>query len=74
MAKRNRMRVHETIPRRLLNVREAALYLGLAADTIYKKSRLKQLPSVKMGRALRFDVAALNSFIERSHRPAWAKD
>jgi excisionase family DNA binding protein len=51
--------------RRLLNVREAAQYLGLEVDTIYKKARLREVPCVKVGRALRFDVKALDRFIEQ---------
>jgi excisionase family DNA binding protein len=47
------------IGRRLLNVREAAQYLGLEVDTVYKKSRLREVPCVKVGRALRFDVKTL---------------
>jgi excisionase family DNA binding protein len=35
-------------------------------DTVYKKARLRELPSVKVGRALRFDVEALERFI-REH-------
>ena len=53
------------IGRRLLNVREAAQYLGLEVDTIYKKSRLREVPCVKVGRALRFDVVALERYIEQ---------
>jgi len=53
------------IGRRLLNVREAAQYLDLEVDTIYKKSRLREVPCVKVGRALKFDVAALDRFIEQ---------
>ena len=53
------------IGRRLLNVREAALYLGLEVDTVYKKARLRELPCVKVGRALRFDVKALDRYIEQ---------
>ena len=51
--------------KRLLNVREAAQYLGLEVDTVYKKARLREVPSVKVGRALRFDVKALERFIEQ---------
>jgi excisionase family DNA binding protein len=58
------MRYNEIVNKRLLNVREAARYLGLQADTVYKKARLRELPSVKVGRALRFDVEALQRFIE----------
>jgi excisionase family DNA binding protein len=53
------------IGRRLLNVREAAQYLGLDVDTVYRKARLREVPCVKVGRALRFDVKALERFIEQ---------
>ena len=53
------------IGRRLLNVREAAQYLGLEVDTVYRKARLREVPCVKVGRALRFDVKALEHFIEK---------
>lgn len=51
------------VDKRLLNVREAAEYLGLQMDTLYRKARLRELPSVKVGRALRFDVVALQRYI-----------
>ena len=57
--------LNEAIGRRLLNVREAAQYLGLEVDTLYKKARLREVPCVKVGRALRFDVEALERFIEQ---------
>ena len=44
---------------------EAARYLGLSVDTVYKMARLRELPSVKVGRALRFDVEALDLYIEQ---------
>ena len=53
------------IGRRLLNVGEAAVFLGLKVDTVYKKARLREVPSVKVGRALRFDVRALEHFVEQ---------
>ena len=53
------------IVRRLLNVREAAQYLGLEVDTVYKWSRLGVLSKVKLGGALRFDVNVLDQFIEQ---------
>lgn len=33
--------------------------------TVYKKSRLRELPSVKVGRALRFDVRALERYVDQ---------
>ena len=59
------MVLSNAIGRRLLNVREAAQYLGLEVDTVYKKARLREVPCVKVGRALRFDVKALERFIEQ---------
>jgi excisionase family DNA binding protein len=53
------------VGKRLLKVEEAARYLGLEVDTVYKKARLRELPCVKVGRALRFDVKALERFIEQ---------
>src|SRR5438552_19033461 len=62
---RERMRSNEIVSKRLLTVREAAQYLGLQEDTIYKKARMRELPSVKVGRALRFDVVALDRYVEQ---------
>ena len=53
------------IGRRLLNVKEAAQYLDLEVDTVYRKSRLREVPCVKVGRALKFDVRALDRYIEQ---------
>ena len=59
------MRFNRTVGKRLLNVEEAAGHLGLKVDTVYKKARLRELPCVKVGRALRFDVKALERFVEQ---------
>ena len=53
------------IGRRLLKVEKAARFLGLKVDTVYKKARLREVPSVKVRRALRFDIKALERFVER---------
>ena len=61
----SRMVSNSGVGKRLLNAREAAQYLGLKVDTIYKKARLRELPCVKVGRALRFDLKALERYIEQ---------
>jgi excisionase family DNA binding protein len=53
------------VGKRLLTPEEAAAYLSLKVDTVYKKARLRELPSVKVGRALRFDVVALDRYVEQ---------
>jgi excisionase family DNA binding protein len=52
------------IGRRLLNVGEAAEYLGLSVDTLHKWVQMREFPHVKAGRALRFDLVALNRYID----------
>jgi excisionase family DNA binding protein len=69
MAPRSQMGLNGTVGKRLLNVKEAAQYLGLEVDTVYKKARLRELPHVKVGRALRFDVKALDRYIEQNAKP-----
>ena len=69
MALRSQMSLNGTVGKRLLNVKESAQYLGLEVDTVYKKARLRELPFVKVGRALRFDVKALERFIEQNAIP-----
>ncbi|HXP87703.1 MAG TPA: helix-turn-helix domain-containing protein [Bryobacteraceae bacterium] len=65
MATTQEMRSNGTVSKRLLTVEEAAAYLGLKVDTVYKKARLRELPCVKVGRALRFDVIALERYVEQ---------
>ncbi len=52
------------IGRRLLNVGDAAEYLGVSVDTLHKWVQLRSIPHVKAGRALRFDLVALNRYID----------
>ncbi len=59
------VRSNGVVGKRLLDVRETAEYLSLQVDTIYKKARLRELPSVKVGRALRFDVVALDRYVKQ---------
>ena len=64
MANKARLGSNGEVGKRLLKVKEAARYLGLEVDTVYKKARLRELPSVKVGRALRFDLNALERYVE----------
>ncbi len=69
MALESGLRSNRGVGKRLLTVREAAEYLGLSEDTMYRKARLRQLPSVKVGRSLRFDLKALEAFVEQHTIP-----
>jgi excisionase family DNA binding protein len=49
---------------RLLNIREAARYLGTTAATLYTKVWRREVPFVKFGRSVRFDIRDLDQMIE----------
>ncbi len=51
---------------RLLNVRDAARYLGTTPATLYTKIWRREIPFVKFGRSVRFDLKDLDALIERS--------
>lgn len=49
----------------LLNVDEAAAYLGLAKSTVYKLVSWKRIPFYKLGARVLFDKGILSSWVER---------
>jgi excisionase family DNA binding protein len=51
---------------RLLNVRDAARYLGATPATLYAKIWRREIPFVKFGRSVRFDLRDLDALIEGS--------
>lgn len=56
---------------RLLNVREAAEYLGLQPSTLYQWAYERKVPTVKLlGKSLRFRRSDLDRIIDRGVRPA----
>jgi excisionase family DNA binding protein len=55
---------------RLLTPAEAADLLQVAEGTLRNKARQRVIPSVKIGRSLRFRRSALLDYIEAQSRPA----
>ena len=51
---------------RLFTVSQAAEYLGTTVATLYSKIWRREIPFIKMGRSVRFDVVDLEELIERS--------
>ena len=51
---------------RLLNIKEAARFLGTTEKTLYSKIWRREIPFIKLGRSVRFDVRDLEAVIERS--------
>lgn len=60
---------------RLLDVDEAAAFLGVKASTLYAWSHQRRLPVVKLGRnVLRFRLSELNKLVREHTRPALKRE
>lgn len=53
------------LERKLLNVKDVAVYLGTTTGAVYQMVSRRQIPFVKLRRSTRFDVAAINEFIKQ---------
>ena len=63
----------KALPDRLLDVAEAAATLGLKSPrTLYKWAYAGRIPSVRIGRLLRFRRSDLECLIASGERPAFA--
>jgi len=59
------IQVTGVMEKRLMDVKEAATYLGMSESALYKKVWKRQVPfAVKIGRSLRFDKVRMNEWIE----------
>ncbi len=52
--------------RGLVNIREAADYLGLSTNTLYQWCSKRRLPHIKVGRLVKFDLQELDSWIKKN--------
>lgn len=55
---------------RTMSVNEAAKELGVHPWTLYRWAREGRIPAVKLGRSVRFRVAALREWMEQQEREA----
>lgn len=73
MVKTSKTEIPSGTPRgkrnRLLTAKEAAEYLGLSEQTIRQWASQRKIPSVKIGRALRFLVDDLDQLINEGRTP-----
>ena len=60
---------NRTATQPLLTTREAAEYLCIAEWTLRAWTNQRRIPNVKLGGAVRFDIADLKAFIAASRRP-----
>ncbi|MBA5868379.1 MAG: helix-turn-helix domain-containing protein [Nitrospira sp. CR1.3] len=52
--------------RRLVSIKEAALYTGLSPHTIYSMVSQRRIPFVKVGRLVKFDLELLDKWIKQN--------
>ena len=55
---------------KLMNIEEAASYLGVKLSRLYTATRRKELPFMKMGRLVRFQKDKLDQWINKQHQEA----
>ena len=55
----------EAITRRLFTTSEVAQYTGLSVHTLYTMVSQRRTPYVKAGRLVKFDLKAIDTWIER---------
>ena len=53
-----------TSPPRLVKPREAAAYLAISERTLWNLTQAGTIPAVKLARAVRYDIADLDAFIQ----------
>jgi excisionase family DNA binding protein len=51
--------------RRLVSIKEAAVYIGLSPYTLYTMVSQRRIPFVKMGRLVKFDLELLDKWIKQ---------
>lgn len=54
-----------TEPAGLISAKKAAIFLGISERLLWQLSNAKQIERVRIGRAVRYDIADLRAFIER---------
>lgn len=52
--------------KRLLDVPQVSKFLGISPHYVYKLVSMRQIPFVKLGRKLLFDVEKLETFIQEN--------
>lgn len=55
--------------RRLINIKELSEYTGLSVNTLYSWVSRGKIPCVKAGRLRKFDIRAIDKWIEDNSVP-----
>lgn len=57
--------LHEVEPREVMDIRQAAAYLGISSDTLYKYASEAFVPAFKLGNRWRFRRSRLEEWMDR---------
>jgi len=68
MIKMNATNIPIKIEQLLLTPQEAARSLNVCERTLYSLTKAGELPAVRIGRAVRYDIADLRAWIERAKK------
>ena len=60
----------DPLPQRLVNTRQAARYLGISPRSLWSLYNRGELPTVRLGRSVRFDVDDLDIWIRHTKTQA----
>ena len=52
--------------RRLVDIKQAATYIGLSTYTVYTMVSQRRIPFVKVGRLVKFDLDLLDKWIKQN--------
>jgi excisionase family DNA binding protein len=63
-AKPARLEAAPALPREVMDIRQAAEYLGISADSLYKYASENTIPAFKLGNRWRFKRSLLNQWME----------
>ena len=58
------VRQHTHDPREVMNIEQAAHYLGISRDTLYKYASEGTIPAFKLGNRWRFRRAVINKWMD----------
>ncbi len=60
-------------PREVMNIRQAAQYLGISPDTLYKYLSAAKIPAFKLGNRWRFKKTTLDRWMDRQSHSGEAR-
>ncbi len=70
---RKRAPVGSSVPESLLNVEEAATFLGVRPGTVYLWAETGRIPSYKIGNLRRFRLSELEAHLQAHREPSYRR-